>query len=156
MHTWEYIKQIVSSVGTSLEMDLATKGRTRISMAKVRVEIDLLKPQSESVYVGLIHENSPQTGFMQKLEYEGIPKYCKHCKKLGHVMANCRVLERKKPIKQQKLEEQANENEIVEQSCNGEEANEKDVQNIDNKSNDATSNEMEQEKEEVKAVRIYY
>lgn len=32
---------------------------------------------------------------MQKCEYEGIPKYCKFCKKLGHNMINCRVLERK-------------------------------------------------------------
>ncbi|KAG5594364.1 hypothetical protein H5410_035596 [Solanum commersonii] len=89
MHTWQYIKQIVSSVSKPLEIDLATKGRTRLSMAKVRVEIDLLKPQHESVYVVLIHENSLQTGFMQKLEYEGIPKYYKHCKKLGHT-TNCR------------------------------------------------------------------
>ncbi|KAH0730979.1 hypothetical protein KY289_002167 [Solanum tuberosum] len=151
MHTWQYIKQIVSSVGTPLEMDQATKSRTRPSMAKVRVEIDLLKPQPESVYVGLIHENSPQTGFMQKLEYEGIPKYCKHCKKLGHVMANCRVLERKKAIEQQKLEEQVNTNEIVEQSCNGKEAEEEDVQKTENKSNDVTSNNVDQEIMEAKA-----
>ncbi|WMV49351.1 hypothetical protein MTR67_042736 [Solanum verrucosum] len=151
MHTWQYIKQIVSSVGTPLEKDQATKSRTRPSMAKVRVEIDLLKPQPESVYVGLIHENSPQTGFMQKLEYEGIPKYCKHCKKLGHVMANCRVLERKKAIEQQKLEEQVNTNEIVEQSCNGKEAEEEDVQKIENKSNGVTSNNVDQEIMEAKA-----
>lgn len=65
-------------------------------MAKVRVEIYLLKPQPEFVYVGCIYKNSPQTVFVQKLEYGGIPKYYKHCKKLGHNMLNCRVLERKK------------------------------------------------------------
>lgn len=96
MHTWHYVKQIVSSVGTPLEMDAVTRGKTRPSMAKVRVEIDLLKPQPDSVYVGLIHENVPQTSFMQKLEYEGIPKYCKHCRKLRHMLADCRVLEKKK------------------------------------------------------------
>ncbi|KAK4716268.1 hypothetical protein R3W88_014606 [Solanum pinnatisectum] len=70
------------SIGTPLEMDLATIGRTRPSMAKVRVEIDLIKPQLDSVYVGLTHKNFPQTGFMQeKIEYEGVPKYCKYCKK---------------------------------------------------------------------------
>ncbi|OIT05152.1 hypothetical protein A4A49_54344 [Nicotiana attenuata] len=62
MHTWQYVKQVVSSIGTPLEMDLATKGRTRSSMAKVRIEIDLLKQQSETVYVGQIYEDAPQKG----------------------------------------------------------------------------------------------
>ncbi|KAK4718260.1 hypothetical protein R3W88_016598 [Solanum pinnatisectum] len=66
-------------------------------------------------------------------------------------MANCRVLERKKSIEQQKLEEQVNANEIVEQSCNGKEVEEEDVQKIDNKSNDATSNNVDQEITEPKA-----
>ncbi|XP_070041196.1 uncharacterized protein [Nicotiana tomentosiformis] len=96
MHTWHYVKQVVSNVGTPLEMDMATRGITRPSMAKVRVEIDLLKPLLETVYVGSKKEDSPLEGFVQKLEYEGIPKYCKFCKKLGHLMINCRVLERKK------------------------------------------------------------
>ncbi|OIT21147.1 hypothetical protein A4A49_41328 [Nicotiana attenuata] len=34
MHTWNYVKQVVSAIGTPLEMDLAIKGRTRPSMAK--------------------------------------------------------------------------------------------------------------------------
>lgn len=87
---------MVSSIGTPLEMDLATKGKTRPNMAKVRVEIDLLKHMPDTVYVGQSHESSPQTGFVQKLEYKGIPKYYKFCKKLGHMMPNCRVLETKK------------------------------------------------------------
>ncbi|XP_070055164.1 uncharacterized protein [Nicotiana tomentosiformis] len=65
-------------------------------MAKVRIEIDLLKQQPEPAYVGQIYEDAPQKGFVQKLEYEGIPKYCKFCRKLGRNMINCRVLERKK------------------------------------------------------------
>ncbi|KAM3398332.1 hypothetical protein P3S68_001847 [Capsicum galapagoense] len=94
MHNWHYVKQILSSVGTPLALDVATASKTRPSMAKVRVEIDLLKPRIESVWVGKEDENSPLKGFTQKLEYEAIPKYCKHCKKLGHNMLNCRVLER--------------------------------------------------------------
>lgn len=62
-------------------MDLETRGKTRPNMAKVNVEIDLLKPLPKTVYVGQIYDISSQTGFVQKLEYGGIPKYCKFCKK---------------------------------------------------------------------------
>jgi len=67
-------------------------------MAKVRVEIDLLKPQPEFVRIGFENDNSPLRGYYQKLEYEGIPKYCKQCKKLGHMLSDCRVLGRKKML----------------------------------------------------------
>lgn len=52
MHIWHYVKQVVSSIGIPLEMDLATRGRTRTSMTKARIEIDLLKPQLENAHVG--------------------------------------------------------------------------------------------------------
>nr|XP_009770480.1 PREDICTED: uncharacterized protein LOC104221176 [Nicotiana sylvestris] len=106
MHTWNYVKQVVSAIGTPLEMDLATRGRTRPSMAKVRVEIDQLKNQPYSVYVGQIYKNAPQKDFVQKLEFEGIPKYCKFCRTLGHNMINCRALERKKVVEARELEAQ--------------------------------------------------
>ncbi|XP_019224832.1 PREDICTED: uncharacterized protein LOC109206467 [Nicotiana attenuata] len=104
MHTWQYVKQVVGVVGTPLEMDLATRGRTRPSVAKVRVEIDLLKPQPDSVYVGQVYENAPQKGFVQKLEYDGIPKCCKYCRKLGHNLLNCRAIERKKAAEDKEAE----------------------------------------------------
>lgn len=63
-------------------------------MAKVRVEIDLTKPQPDSVWVGSEDEKFPLKRYTQKIEYESIPKFCKHCRKLGHNM-NCRVLEKK-------------------------------------------------------------
>ncbi|OIT21948.1 hypothetical protein A4A49_38251 [Nicotiana attenuata] len=89
---------------TPLEMDLATRGKTRPSMAKVRIEIDLLKQQPDSVYVGQIYDDTPQRGFVQKLEYEDVPKYCKHYRKLGHNMINCRVLERKREMEKKDQE----------------------------------------------------
>ncbi|OIT33860.1 hypothetical protein A4A49_06038 [Nicotiana attenuata] len=87
-------------------MDLATRGRTRPSMAKVRVEIDLLKDQPNSIYVGQIYDNASQKGFVQKIEFEGVPKYCKFCRKLGHNMINCRALERKKAAENRELDDQ--------------------------------------------------
>ncbi|MCD7466408.1 hypothetical protein HAX54_003063 [Datura stramonium] len=53
-------------VGTPLEMDNVTRGKTRPSMAKVRVKIDLLKP--DTIWVGLENEDSPLRGYTQKLE----------------------------------------------------------------------------------------
>lgn len=94
LHTWHYVKQIVSSIGTPLALDAATCGRTRPSMAKVRVEIDLLKNLPDSIYVGSENEESPLKGYYQKIEYDNIPKFCRHCKKLGHNIMNCRILER--------------------------------------------------------------
>ncbi|XP_070025938.1 protein PXR1-like [Nicotiana sylvestris] len=51
-------------------------------MAKIRVEVDLLKPLPQSVFVGQEYEDSPLKGYAQKLEYEGVLKYCKHCRKI--------------------------------------------------------------------------
>ncbi|XP_060195140.1 uncharacterized protein LOC132624363 [Lycium barbarum] len=86
LYSWHYIKRLVCSIGTPLTLDAATSGRTRPSMAKVRIELDLLKHRLDSIWVGLEDTNAPLRGFYQKIEYEGVPKYCKHCRKLGHNM----------------------------------------------------------------------
>ncbi|XP_075091489.1 uncharacterized protein LOC142171699 [Nicotiana tabacum] len=104
MHTCHYVKQIPEEIGTPLEMNLATRGRTRPSMAKVRIELDLHKPLSTSVYVGSEDEDYPLKVFVQEVEYERIPKYCKQCKKLGHDLSNCRVMERKRLAEKQEIE----------------------------------------------------
>ncbi|OIT29282.1 hypothetical protein A4A49_35251 [Nicotiana attenuata] len=63
-------------------------------------------PACCSVYVGQIYDNAPQKGFVQKIEFEGVPKYCKFCRKLGHNMINCRALERKKAAEYRELDAQ--------------------------------------------------
>lgn len=100
-YTWHYVKQILGPVGLPLSMDIATDYRTRPSMAKVRVEVDLTKPQLKYVWVGQENETNPLKGFMQKLEYEGVPKYCKHCRRLGHSIIQHRVVEKEKEEKLQ-------------------------------------------------------
>nr|XP_018632189.1 uncharacterized protein LOC108948042 [Nicotiana tomentosiformis] len=109
LHTWHYVKQIAKEAGIPLEMDIATRGKTRPSMAKVRLEVDLLKPLLTSVWVGDGDDDSPLKGFEQKLEYENVPKYCKHCKKLGHSLINCRVLERRRINENRDTETKSNE-----------------------------------------------
>ncbi|KAG5622169.1 hypothetical protein H5410_007387, partial [Solanum commersonii] len=59
-HTWNCFNQIV---GTPLTMDLATDHKTRPSMAKVRVEVDLTKPKLTSVFVGSEDDSCPLKGY---------------------------------------------------------------------------------------------
>lgn len=35
------------------------------------------------------------------MEYEAVPRYCKHCRLLGHSIAQCRALEKKKQAESQ-------------------------------------------------------
>ncbi|XP_059315733.1 uncharacterized protein LOC132066438 [Lycium ferocissimum] len=77
-------------------MDATTKGRTRPSMAKVRIEIDLTKPRLNKIWVGLRNAVIPLQGFEQKIEYKGVPKYCNYCRLQGHYMNQCRRMEKDK------------------------------------------------------------
>nr|XP_009777335.1 PREDICTED: stress response protein NST1-like [Nicotiana sylvestris] len=114
-HMWYYIKQILSPVGVPLSMDLATDYRTRLGMAKVRVEVNLTKPRLQSVWFRQEDESNPLKGFTQKLEYEGVPKYCKHCRILGHSVVQYKILEKErqkeKEAKDKGLEEKNDNNE---------------------------------------------
>ncbi|KAK9750282.1 hypothetical protein RND81_02G184100 [Saponaria officinalis] len=53
------------------------------------VEIDVSQPLPENVLI-----RSPYGNVLQQVDFEWVPFYCKHCKKLGHEMDNCRVLKR--------------------------------------------------------------
>ncbi|XP_075075277.1 uncharacterized protein LOC142162671 [Nicotiana tabacum] len=108
-HTWNYVKKILGPLGVPLSMDIATNYRTRPGMAKVRVKVDLTKPLVNSIWVGQEEETYPLKGFTQKLEYEGVPKYCKHCRILGHSVLQCRVLEREKNKEKQSKNQEEEE-----------------------------------------------
>ncbi|KAG5580583.1 hypothetical protein H5410_051210 [Solanum commersonii] len=107
MHTWQYMRQIVASIGIPLGLDVATTDKTRPSLAKVCVEVNLLKKLPDQIWVGLEDEGIPLKGYYHKIEYENILKYYKHCKKLGHNVMNCRVLERIKANEAKEIERNA-------------------------------------------------
>lgn len=90
-------------------MYLATYHKTRSSIAKVRVEVDLTKPKLNLVWVGSEDESNPLKGFTQRLEYESMPKYCRHCKLLGHSIVQCR-----KMVKREEGDETMNGKNIIE------------------------------------------
>lgn len=122
LHTWNYVKQIVGPVGT-LSLDSATDYKTRPSMAKVRVEVDLTKTKLNSVWVDLDHESKPSKGYTQKLEYENVPKYYRHCKLLGHSIVECRNAEKKHVGKDKSAGKTQNDGKIVHNQGNVKEGN---------------------------------
>ncbi|XP_059289097.1 uncharacterized protein LOC132042593 [Lycium ferocissimum] len=139
MHNWDYAKQIASVLGTPIELDAATKTMNRPSMAKIRVEIDLMKPIIHNVWIGTEDENDPLKGYVQKVEYENIPKYCKHCKKLGHALSECRVMVKIRESEQKEAErvKQHNESQIAKKTGKKDEIdNKKETQDRGRKMNE--------------------
>lgn len=59
----------------------------RPSMARVCVEIDLLKPRPNRIWLGM-----GAGGKWQKIIYERVPKFCSHCMLRGHDNESCRHL----------------------------------------------------------------
>ncbi|KAH0727708.1 hypothetical protein KY290_003412 [Solanum tuberosum] len=108
---WEYLKQILSIVGTPLKEDLATIARSRPNMAKVRVEVDLMNPLRDSVWIGLEGEGVGLKGRDQKLKYKGVPTFCKSCRMQGHDQDSCKVMARRK--EQEGHREENNTNSVI-------------------------------------------
>ncbi|KAK4365067.1 hypothetical protein RND71_016425 [Anisodus tanguticus] len=71
-------------------------------LAKARVEVDLTKPQIKAIWIGIEEPENLLKGFVQKLDYEGVPKYCRHCNLLGHSIHQCRALEKEKELSKEK------------------------------------------------------
>ncbi|XP_071939955.1 uncharacterized protein [Coffea arabica] len=84
----EVIFQIASMVGNPLLVDTATLAVSRPSVARVCVEMDLLRSTPSLVWIG----NGNHTGFWQELVVENLPRYCSHCFRQGHDVENCHVL----------------------------------------------------------------
>nr|GMD48138.1 TMV resistance protein N-like [Ipomoea batatas] len=85
------LKHLCRPVGKLLALDSATVRRTRPSVARVKLELDLLKPLVDEIWVGFADEGvDPEVGFWQRLEYENVPSFCSKCFKFGHVFSSCK------------------------------------------------------------------
>ncbi|KAK6122748.1 hypothetical protein DH2020_043506 [Rehmannia glutinosa] len=71
-------------IGTPLQVDSLTASRSRLSMARACIELDLLKERIDEIV--LEFDNTTQ---VQKIIYERIPEYCTHCKHIGHSLVGC-------------------------------------------------------------------
>ena len=84
----QVIFQIASMVGNPLLVDAATLAVSRPSVARVCVEMDLLRSTPSRVWIG----NGNHAGFWQELVVENLPRYCSHCFRQGHDVETCHVL----------------------------------------------------------------
>ena len=81
---------LASLIGHPLRIDEATANLKRPSVARVQVEIDLLRPRPPHIWIGL-GEND---GYWQRIEYETIPDYCQLCWHVGHHETLCHAQNR--------------------------------------------------------------
>ncbi|KAG5611461.1 hypothetical protein H5410_022742 [Solanum commersonii] len=86
----EVIFSIASTVGKPLTVDMATRNQTRLSCAKVKVEVDLVAKLPQRVK---FNEENDITGEIKskwiKIQYDHMPMYCSECCLQGHDENNC-------------------------------------------------------------------
>lgn len=69
---------LLSPIGKVLFLDLATY-KTRGSVAKVKVQIDLTKQRPHHVWMGFDDDENGE-GRWKPIQYEGVLEYCDYCK----------------------------------------------------------------------------
>ncbi|KAG5570406.1 hypothetical protein H5410_060172 [Solanum commersonii] len=89
---WDAICRILEPIGTPLLLDKATLTKTRPTIAKVKVEIDLTKPLIDEVILEITNRDGLTEMINQRIKYETIPAFYSHCKMQGHKDENCRKL----------------------------------------------------------------
>ncbi|KAL0318168.1 UNVERIFIED_CONTAM: hypothetical protein Scaly_2861100 [Sesamum calycinum] len=75
---------VANMIGTPLQIDDSTLNQSKLSKARIGIEIDLTKPLVEEFDLqinGII--------ITQIVEYEQVPKYCSLCKHVGHQESEC-------------------------------------------------------------------
>ncbi|KAG5226797.1 DUF4283 domain-containing protein [Salix suchowensis] len=79
------LSKIGSVLGKPVQCDVLTSSMSRLSFARILVEIDLLADLKHSVILELPNGTSVN----QKIVYETLPRYCKHCRVIGHNTSLC-------------------------------------------------------------------
>ncbi|KAJ6365126.1 hypothetical protein OIU76_029989 [Salix suchowensis] len=79
------LSKIASALGKPIQCDMLTSSMSRLSYARILVEINLAEDLSQFVKFclpnGVMHA--------QSIVYETLPKFCAHCKVIGHIVDSC-------------------------------------------------------------------
>ncbi|KAJ6370155.1 hypothetical protein OIU76_028432 [Salix suchowensis] len=92
----KYLSKLASIVGKPLQSDMLTSSMSRLSYARVLVELDLRKPLREHIDVKLPNGEI----IVQQVIYETLPKFCSHCHIIGHTVDSCSKVPRKVGVNQ--------------------------------------------------------
>jgi hypothetical protein len=89
------LSKLASVIGKPVHADPPTTSMTRLSYARVLVEVDLLADLPSLINITL----SNGVSISQVVSYESLPRFCKQCKTLGHFNYACTKSshKRKKP-----------------------------------------------------------
>lgn len=86
----EAIFSIAAAIGKPLTVDMAIKNHIMPSCAKVKIEVDLTAKLPKRVRIAEEDDITGDTKFKWiKVQYDYMPKYCKHCCLQGHNEHNC-------------------------------------------------------------------
>ncbi|KAL9384427.1 hypothetical protein Peur_021437 [Populus x canadensis] len=79
------LSKIGSMIGKPIHCDIPTATMSRLSYARILVEVDLLQELPNAIQVVLPNG----TPLSQQVIYESLPKFCKRCRVIGHSANTC-------------------------------------------------------------------
>ncbi|KAH0689957.1 hypothetical protein KY289_017315 [Solanum tuberosum] len=91
----EAIFSLAAAVRKPMQVDVATKNKTRPSCARVKVEVDLLGEFPKRIKIGIKQENGAVLEKWTPIKYDYVPKYCITCSIQGHDEDQCYVKHQK-------------------------------------------------------------
>ncbi|KAJ6353314.1 hypothetical protein OIU76_002350 [Salix suchowensis] len=79
------LSKIASALGKPVQCDMLTASMTRLSYARILVEINLAEDLPQ--FINFCLPNGAMHA--QAIVYETLPKFCAHCKVIGHLVESC-------------------------------------------------------------------
>ncbi|OIT35430.1 hypothetical protein A4A49_02536 [Nicotiana attenuata] len=80
LYYMEILTPLLSPIGKALYLDLDSFQKTRGSVAKVKIQIDLTKARPHNVWLGYDKEQDENgDGEWLEVQYDNVPAYCTHC-----------------------------------------------------------------------------
>jgi len=89
-----YLSKLASVIGKPLHCDEPTYTKSKLSYARVLIEVDLLGTLPDLVSVQL--PNGSTLG--QQVIYESLPRFCKNCASMGHSTSSCKKSSSKRKL----------------------------------------------------------